>query len=139
MGAQGIVRQPARLLARALALSLMVQWISGCIYMQPPNRAFRTPVLSIPQAPEDGYRHTHRGDPDLVSDSRLGVYVVLGDSNYFHDGRRYFRSHRGRWQRSTRVDGDWISVSIGDVPRGLIARSTRSRSKHHSLPAKHDY
>ena len=139
MRAQEIKRQSARLLLRAFVLALLVQGSSGCIYLEPPNRAFRTPVLGRPaHAQAHGHHKQHRS-PDLVYDSRLGVYVVLGHPNHYHDGHRYYRSRKGRWQSSTDMHGKWVTISVGEVPHGLIARPTRNGSRDHAPPAKHDY
>ncbi len=139
MGAQRTRIQPARTLVRALAIALMVQGISGCFYRQPPNRAFHARVSTgVPDAPVDGHRQKHQDGPDLVYDSRLGVYVVLGHPNHFHDGHRYFRSRDGRWQRSTHLHGKWVTISIREVPRGLVARAARRRTDHEP-PAKHEH
>lgn len=120
-------------LARRLLLALLAVALAGCFYVQPPNQAFGTRVGPAPHAPAHGYRHKQTGHPDLVYDSRLGVYLVLGYPDHFHDGGLYFRVVSGRWQSSSRLHGAWKRCSVGDLPRGLAARHARSRSK--TVPA----
>lgn len=130
-------------IARAVLLGLLVCGISGCFYVSPPNQAFGVrvsapaPHAHAPRAPAHGDRHKQTGLPDLVYDSRLGVYVVLGYPDYFHDGRLYFRVVSGRWQSSVELDGTWKSCSHGDLPHGLAAKVSRRRS--HQLPASPEF
>jgi len=71
-----------------------------------------------PHAPAHGYRHTHRGR-DLVFDSSLGVYVVVGLPDlWFFDGS-YFRWYRERWEVGVDVDGPWRAARERSVPMRL--------------------
>jgi hypothetical protein len=71
-------------------------------------------------------RHgSYGGDPsvEIVYDSRLGVYVVVGrPHHYFHDGR-YLRTRSGVWEASATLDGGWLVVGSGQIPATL--RATR--------------
>jgi hypothetical protein len=72
-----------------------------------------------PHAPAHGYRHKHRQrGVDLVFDSGLGVYVVVGYPFYFHKDR-FYRHHDGVWQISVRIDGGWRGVADHEVPQTL--------------------
>ena len=136
MGAHGTWRRACR----SLPVGLVALGLSGCIYMAPPNTAFRSPVVTTaPSAPADGYRHTERGSPDMIYDSRLGLYVVLGYPDHFHDGERYYRRFDGRWQRSAQLHRGWAEVRLGDVPQALLAGSPRDRSQPPASPANLDY
>jgi hypothetical protein len=84
-----------------------------------------------PHAPAHGYRakHHHR---DMVYDSRLGAYVVLGyRDHYYHDGW-YFRYFDGFWQISADLgDRDWRDVDRYRVPEGLRYSKHRYRDRDH--------
>ena len=136
MGAQGTSRRACL----SLLVGLLGIWLPGCIYLAPPNTAFRSPVVTAaPSAPAHGSRHPDRGSPDMIYDSRLGLYVVLGYPDHFHDGKRYYRRLDGRWQRSTQLQEGWAEVRLGEVPRALLAGPSRDRSPAPAAPAKHDY
>lgn len=72
-----------------------------------------------PHAPAHGYRAKYRHH-NMVYDSRLGAYVVLGyDDHYYNDGW-YFRYYDGFWQINADLrDRDWRDVDYYRVPEGL--------------------
>jgi hypothetical protein len=84
-----------------------------------------------PHAPAHGYRakHHHR---DMVYDSRLGAYVVLGyRDHYYHDGW-YFRYFDGFWQISAELgDRKWRDVDRYRVPEGLRYSKHRYRDREY--------
>ena len=58
-----------------------------------------------PHAPAHGYRHHHPQGVDLVFDSGIGAYIVLGfDDLFFFDGV-YMRFYDNRWHTADRHDG----------------------------------
>jgi hypothetical protein len=70
-------------------------------------------------APAHGYRHKHASGVELVFDSSLGVYVVIGLSDhYYHDGY-FYRLNGGLWETSRKPDGNWKFVSETSLPVGL--------------------
>jgi hypothetical protein len=76
-----------------------------------------------PHAPAHGYRrkmHVDNGpDLQLVFDSGLGAYVVVGIPDlYFLDGH-YFRFASSGWQISVHHDSGWAVAVQSDVPSGL--------------------
>jgi len=78
--------------------------LAGCsaypIYGQ--NRGYSPP----PQAPAHGYRYKHQGH-DLVYDSGLGAYVVVGMTGvYFYDGI-YYRYARDHWYYTYDLNKKW--------------------------------
>jgi hypothetical protein len=82
-----------------------------------------------PHAPAHGYRFRHqRTGVDLVFDSGLGVYVVVGYPYYYHR-ERFFRYYDGVWQASLRVDGGWIVVADREVPETLYRARTQRNGK----------
>lgn len=90
--------------------------VSGCVhhhYNEPGYSRGGPP----PHAPAHGYRHKHYNH-DLVFDSGLGVYVVLGRPDYYFWDNRYFRYYDGYWQHAADLDGRWYRDD-GYVPRKL--------------------
>ncbi len=93
-----------------------------------------------PHAPAHGYRQQHDGNVELVFDAEIGVYVVVGHKDHYHDGEHYFRWARGQWRMSTRLGGGWVSVSTRELPPGLRAKKSKHKPKRgHGPPAKHGY
>ena len=72
-----------------------------------------------PHAPAHGYRHRYRRGLDLVFDSGLDVYLVVGARRtFFYDGR-FYRFRRGEWEASRDYDGSWRESSGRRLPRAL--------------------
>lgn len=66
-----------------------------------------------------GYRRKQIGGYDLIYDSAIGVYVVVGLSDcYYHNGH-FYRLHSDIWQISLRADADWRVVAHDALPSGL--------------------
>jgi len=81
-------------------------------------------------APAHGYRRKHVHGMELVFDSGLGVYVVVGLSDhYYHDGY-FFRLRSGMWETCPKPDGHWKIVSHNSLPIGLqVKANNNSRVK----------
>ena len=83
-----------------------------------------------PWAPAHGYRHKHQRayqhlgtTVDLVFDSGLGVYVVVGIPNsYYWDGF-YLRLDAGHWVRAPYLDAHWAPCPADRIPGGLRAKA----------------
>lgn len=74
-----------------------------------------------PHAPAHGYRAKY-DNHDLIYDSHLGVYVVLGlPDYYFYDGH-YYRHDRDGWYSSKRTDRDWSRYKEKKLPPGLAKK-----------------
>jgi hypothetical protein len=88
-----------------------------------PDRGHGPP----PHAPAHGYRRKHHdahhaGDLELVFDSGLGVYVVIGfPSHYWLDGT-YYRERAGSFEIAASIDGPW-STSRTALPPGLAGKA----------------
>lgn len=78
-------------------------------------------------APAHGYRRKQVAGFELVFDSSLGLYVVVGNPDlYYCDG--YFYRLRGTvWEISQHPDNGWNHISGKSIPRGLQAKN---RGKH---------
>jgi hypothetical protein len=85
-----------------------------------PARTPRVVPGPPPHAPAHGYRHKHR-DCELVYDSGLELYVVVGRSGrYYQDGRFY--RHRGhQWLTSESLNGPWKEAHKAALPHGIMA------------------
>jgi hypothetical protein len=85
-------------------------------------------------APAHGYRRKHVHGMELVFDSGLGVYVVVGLSDhYYHDGY-FFRIRSGIWEMCPKPDGHWKVASDKSLPIGLkvkanVNNNNRGRGK----------
>lgn len=78
--------------------------MSGCVVY--PEHDHRQGYGPPPHAPAHGYRHKYHNH-DLLYDSGLGVYIVVGAPDfYFIDGFYYRHSHDG-WYYSREYDRDW--------------------------------
>ena len=71
-----------------------------------------------PHAPAHGYRHKH-GSVVLVYKSELGIYTVDGHEGYYFHESAYYRSHKGKWQKSKDMKGPWKKVSDSNLPASL--------------------
>jgi hypothetical protein len=75
-----------------------------------------------PHAPAYGYRRKHVSGVELVYDSGLGVYVVVGlADHYYHDGY-FYRLRGGVWEMSLKPNSGWAAVSMASLPPGLQAK-----------------
>jgi hypothetical protein len=88
-----------------------------------------------PHAPAHGYRRKHEhayrsgGEVELVFDSGLGVYMVVGMPDiYFWEGV-YLRMEGGVWSSCAQIDGAWKPYPVSSVPPGL-----RAKHKHGGKP-----
>lgn len=83
-----------------------------------------------PHAPAHGYRHKHQHGVELVYNSELGVYVVIGFPNHYFCRDHYFRLGGENWEISTHIKGPWI-VAANDVPSGLkLKGKKKAKGKH---------
>jgi hypothetical protein len=87
-----------------------------------------------PHAPANGYRRkheqayrSHTGSAELVFDSGLGVYVVVGMNDYYFWNGSYLRISNGQWWVSTYLDGDWRPHDARSLPDGLQARYAKAK------------
>lgn len=106
-------------LAIALATGLGFP-LAGCIAVDAPH-GYHRHGGPPPHAPAHGYRRNHQGH-DLVFDSHLGVYVVVGVADmWFLDGS-YYRIRADHWELSASLGGPWRVAAVGAVPGRLYAK-----------------
>jgi hypothetical protein len=71
-------------------------------------------------APAHGYRARSAQGVEMVFDSGLGVFVVLGTPGAYFWRDFYYRQDRGgRWERCDRLDGAWMGIVETSLPPGL--------------------
>ncbi|MDX1483436.1 MAG: hypothetical protein R3229_03045 [Alphaproteobacteria bacterium] len=75
-----------------------------------------------PRSPAHGYRYRYRG-ADLVFDSGLGVYLVIGAPRTIFFGNRFYRYQRGEWYRSDDGRRTWAGSSGRRLPARLRERA----------------
>lgn len=93
-----------------------------------------------PHAPAHGYRHkkmTRAGEIELVFDTGLGVYVVVGYPGFYFYRGNYYRALNSVWHVSAHIDTGWAVVGNNALPRGLAKKKGKGKYKQH--PAKHGY
>ena len=83
-----------------------------------------------PHAPAHGYRARHE-NCDLVYDSGIGVYTVVGHRGCYYRDSRYYRRSGNSWQISNTIRGPWRTTTISSVPNGLVAEREKSSEKSH--------
>jgi hypothetical protein len=102
----------------ALLLGTLLLTIPACVVVDPGGPPSRSHGGPPPHAPAHGYRHKHHGH-DLVFDTELGVYVVVGLRDvWFLDGS-YFRLSGENWEIGLDVGGPWQVAAVGAVPGRL--------------------
>jgi len=96
--------------------------------------ANHTPARKIGHGPPaharaHGYRRKQVAGMELVYDSGLGVYIVVGLPNhYYHDGY-FYRLSGTLWEVSLQPSSGWASVSGKSLPPGLQAKA-KGKGKH---------
>lgn len=106
-------------LASALALASGLS-LGGCVVVDAPH-GYHHEGGPPPHAPAHGYRRNYQGR-DLVFDSELGVYAVVGLSNvWFLDGS-YFRISGEHWEVSVGAGGPWRVAAVSAVPVHLYEK-----------------
>ncbi len=77
-----------------------------------------------PHAPAHGYRCKNSEGVQLMFDSGMGLYLVVGYRDYYFNEGRYYRWHGSAWQVSRHINRGWGPASDKAVPPGL--RKTHS-------------
>ena len=84
-----------------------------------------------PHAPANGYRYRYY-DHDLVYDANIGVWVVIGFSDYYFLDNYYYRHRPDGWYYSRNFDRDWAPYRVDKLPPGLAR-------KYHDKDRDHDH
>jgi hypothetical protein len=113
--------------ARRIPVAILVAaafFAAGCAVHHHEHRP-APPVLvhepgPPPHAPAHGYRHKqHRDGVELVFDTKMGVYVVVGHVDHWFCDDHYYRTAHGAWYVASRFDGPWKVVEVSGLPAGL--------------------
>ena len=72
-----------------------------------------------PHAPAHGYRYKHQNGVELVYESKIGVYVVVGYTEHYFYKDRYYRWNGASWEVSSKIKKGWAPVSEKKLPPGL--------------------
>jgi hypothetical protein len=100
----------------ALSVSAILA-VTGCAVYPAHDRGYGPP----PHAPAHGYRYVYH-DHELVYDSGLGVYVVIGHPDYYFLRNSYYRYGDGIWYYSREFDNGWKRYSQNRLPPGLAKK-----------------
>jgi len=66
---------------------------------------------------------------ELVFDSDLGVYVVVGMPGHYYDEGHFYRLSGNRWEISVQPDSGWSFVADESLPPGLQKKSKNKNSQ----------
>jgi hypothetical protein len=113
-----------KLLLSGMVLSSVLA-MSGCVVhaTHPQGYGYGPP----PHAPAHGYRHKYHNH-DLVYDANLGVYIVLGFTDYYFLDDIYYHHRHDGWYYSRDFDRDWRQYKDKRLPPGL-AKKYRDRDR----------
>lgn len=91
-----------------------------------------------PPHPPHGHRQHHAG-VELIFDSGLGLYVVVGWHDHFFYEGHFYRHIGDVWQQSTALRGHWQPTGAPSLPPGLAKKHKRGKGhkKHRNHPAKY--
>jgi hypothetical protein len=136
--------------APTLAVALLALALSGCVhhYHHPGSHSSNHPSAHSssshsgppPWAPAHGHRHKQHGGAELVFDSGLGVYLVVGHTDLYFHRDHYYRYLEGRWELSIELGGPWLVAKVDKIPPGLIkhkSKQQKSKKHHKKHPGKH--
>ena len=113
------------MLISAILLLMIVSCSTVGAYKIPGPRIGHGPPA---HAKAHGYRRKQVAGLELVFDSSLGLYVVVGHPDHYYDDGYFYRLRGSAWERSQQPDKDWICVSAKSIPRGLQAKGKNKRA-----------
>lgn len=82
-----------------------------------------------PHAPAHGYRHKHHNH-QMIYDSGIRAYIVVGWHDHYYDNGFYFRYRDGHWQISANLESGWKATHEHRVPKTLWSSKAKKRSYH---------
>ena len=116
----------------ALPIALLVGCVGSTAVRYDSNPHYRYSDVYYrsgppPYAPAHGYRH-HYHNHDMIYDSGIRAYILVGLPGYYYDDGFYFRYSNIGWQFSVRLNDGWRATDERRVPKTLW--KTRS-NKHY--------
>jgi hypothetical protein len=82
-----------------------------------------------PHAPAHGYRHRHSNGVELVYESNIGAYVVVGYTDHYFYRDKYYRFGGASWEVSLNIKKGWEPVSAKKLPPGLRKKHAGKKNK----------
>jgi len=71
-------------------------------------------------APAHGYRRNKQvAGVELVFDSGMGAYVVVGHPDHYYNEGYFYRCVNGQWEISLKPDAGWGFVAVESLPPGF--------------------
>jgi hypothetical protein len=116
------LRRFARL---GMAVALVAAGATACIQVKHDHRRPKAKVQKVKVVKA---KQPQAADVQLVFDSDLDVYVVIGHPGHYHDGQRFYRKHKGRWWVSAELHDHWVVIGNRHLPPGL---QRMGKKKHH--------
>jgi hypothetical protein len=117
-------------LAQLVMISVIASTVllmSGCAVN--PHARHQKTYGPPAHAPAHGYRHKQHGH-DLVYDSGLGVYLVLGMPNFYFFNNHYYKYNNDRWYYSTEPNSNWRDYREDKLPPGLANKYHHGKKDH---------
>lgn len=100
-------------------ICIILMTVSCSRYTASPTPTVSTSGGPPAHAPAYGYRRKHVEGMELVFDSSLGLYVVVGFSDHYYNDGYFYRLRGGLWEMSKKPDIGWKVVSASSLPMGL--------------------
>lgn len=94
---------------------------TGCAVYPAHHHHYDNGYGPPPHAPAHGYRAKYQGH-DLVYDSNLGVYVIIGLQDYYYGDGYYYRHTDDHWYYSKDLDNHWDNYDDRQLPPGLAKK-----------------
>lgn len=69
--------------------------------------------------PAHGYRRKNRHGMEVIYDSNLDLYIVVGYPGYYYYDGLYYRKHDNQWESSSDLKDHWKKSSKHGMPKGL--------------------
>jgi hypothetical protein len=79
-----------------------------------------------PYAPAHGYRH-HYHNHDMIYDSGIRAYIIVGMPDYYYDNGFYFRYSNIGWQFSGSLNDGWKATDERRVPKTLWNKRSKKQ------------
>ena len=111
-----------KLLLVTLLSTLLIACVEPTSVKKSPSYSHAPPT----HAPAHGYRHKHKKH-DLIFDTGVGVYVVVGFIDHYFNEGQYYRYRKGIWETARSLDGLWREEA-GHVLPGKLYQSKAEKS-----------
>lgn len=116
-----------------LILLFSVAMLSGCVVTPfPPGHVKVKPYKHgpPPHAPAHGYRHRHQHGVEMVFDTAVGAYIVVGHPGiYFFNGIYFHKDTKGFWKSAKHFKGPWHMKDVRKLPMKLKNKSLKKEYK----------